>query len=126
MESMVHDQARVAAIRARMNDHLQRIYALKAKIVKGNLDALDVARNQTDDIESFFLADLNRRDRSPSEEAFWLSGAERMLQVWAPYIQTTEQQFAQYGDRGDKRSGTDPKCVSPFRPLAMSSCCDPE
>jgi hypothetical protein len=97
---MIHDKTRVEAIRARMNDHLQRIEAMKAKIVKGNLDALDVARNQTEDIGTFFLADLDRQDRSPAQEAFWLSGAERMLQVWAPYIQKTEQQFAQYGDHG--------------------------
>ena len=50
---MIHDKARVDAIHARMNEQLLVIDSLKSKIAKGNLDALDVARNQTEDIESF-------------------------------------------------------------------------
>ena len=73
---------------------------LKSKIVKGNLDALDVARNQTQDVETFFLADLERKDRTPAEEAFWLSGAERALQTWASYLSDTKKQFDQRGGRG--------------------------
>jgi hypothetical protein len=97
---MVHDKARVQNIRARAQSQLQRIEALQAKIVKGELDALRVARFQTDDIESFFLQDLERRERTASEEAFWLSGAEKMLQVWTPFLDRTEEQFKKYGDRG--------------------------
>lgn len=97
---MIHDKARVAAIRTRMCEQLQLIDSLKAKIVTGNLDALDVARNQTEDIESFFLADLERNDRSPDQEVYWLSSAERMLQTWVPYLKKTSEQFSKYGDIG--------------------------
>jgi hypothetical protein len=97
---MIHDKARVDAIRARMNVQLQLVDSLKAKIVKGNLDALDVARNQTEDIETFFLTNLDRNPRTPEQEAFWLSGAERMLQTWVSYLKQTEAQFSKFGDAG--------------------------
>jgi hypothetical protein len=97
---MIHDKARVEAIRARMIEQLYLIDSLKRKIVKGNIDALDVARNQTADIETFFLADLDRTHRTPDQEAYWLSGAELMLQTWAPYLNKTKRQFDQYGDIG--------------------------
>jgi len=97
---MVHDKARVDAIHAHMNTQLELIDSLKSKIVKGNLDALDVAWNQTKDIESFFLADLDRTGRTPAQEAAWLSNAERMLQTWVPYLQQTEEQFKKFGGVG--------------------------
>ena len=37
---------------------------------------------QTQDIESFFLADLGRQDRTPGQEALWLLGAEKMLDTF--------------------------------------------
>jgi hypothetical protein len=97
---VVHNKPRVEAIRARVNEQLQLIASLKSKIVKGTLDALDIARNQTEDIETFFLADLDRHERTPAQEEYWLSAAERMLQVWPPYLSKTAQRFAQYGDHG--------------------------
>jgi hypothetical protein len=97
---MIHDKHRVEAIRARMNQQLQLIDSLKRRVVQGSLDALDVARDQTEDIETFFLAELARNDRTPAEEAFWLSGAERMLQTLASYLNKTKQPFDQYGDCG--------------------------
>ena len=96
---MMHDTARVAAIRARVAAQIDLIKSLEAKIVKGKLDALEVARNQTEDIETFFLQDLERQDRTPAEEARWLSSAEHMLQTWGPYLKQTEEQFSKYGDR---------------------------
>ena len=63
------------------------------------LDALQVARNQTEDVETFFLQDLDRNDRTPAEEARWLSSAEHILQTWGPYLKQTEEQFSKYGDR---------------------------
>jgi hypothetical protein len=97
---MIHDKARVQAIHVRMNQQLQLIDSLKQRIVQGKLDALDVARAQTEDIETFFLADLDRMERTAAEEAFWLSGAERMLQTWVSYLNKTKEQFDQYGDGG--------------------------
>jgi len=97
---MIHDQRRVDNIRARAQAQLERIEALQAKIVKGDHEALRVARFQTEDIETFFLQDLERRNRTAPEEAFWLSGAERMLQVWTPYLDRTEDTFKKFGDRG--------------------------
>ena len=96
---MVRDTARVAAIRARVAAQIDLIKSLEAKIVKGKLDALAVARNQTEDIETFFLQDLERQDRTPAEEARWLSYAEHMLQTWGPYLKQAEEQFSKYGDR---------------------------
>lgn len=96
---MIHDTARVEAIRARVAAQLELVTSLEAKIVKGKLDALQVARNQTADIETVLLRDLERQDRTPAEEARWLSFAEHMLQTWAPYLKQTEEQFIKYGDR---------------------------
>jgi hypothetical protein len=96
---MIHDTTRVVAIRARVAAQIDLIKSLEAKIVKGKLDALEVARNQTEDIETFFLQDLERPDRTPAEEARWLSSAEHMLQTWGPYLTQTEEQFSKYGDR---------------------------
>jgi hypothetical protein len=96
---MIHDTTRVVAIRARVAAQIDLIKSLEAKIVKGKLDALEVARNQTEDIETFFLQDLERQDCTPAEEARWLSSAEHMLQTWGPYLKQTEEQFSKYGDR---------------------------
>jgi hypothetical protein len=96
---MIHDTARVAAIRARVAAQLDLIKSLEAKIVKGQLDALKVARNQTEDIETFFLQDLERQDRTASEEARWLSVAEHMLHTWGPSLKQMEEKFSKYGDR---------------------------
>ena len=96
---MIHDTTRVLAIRARVAAQIDLIKSLEGKIVKGKLDALEVARNQTEDIETFFLQDLERQDRTPAEEARWLSSAEHMLQTWGPYLKQTEEQFSKYGDR---------------------------
>jgi len=97
---MAHDQARVDAIRARAATQLELIKSLEAKIVKGKLSILDVARNQTADIETFFLKDMERNQRTPAEEARWLSVAEHMLQTWAPYLKETEVQFSKFGGVG--------------------------
>jgi hypothetical protein len=97
---MIHDQARVEAIRACAAAQIELIKLLEAKIIKGKLPALDVARRQTGDIESCLLKDLERQDRTPAEEARWLDYAERMLQTWAPYLQDTEAQFNKYSGVG--------------------------
>jgi len=93
---MIHDKARVEAIRARVAAQLELITILEAKIVKGRLDALTVARNQIADIETFFIQDLERRDRTAPEEARWLSCAEHMLQTWEPYLTQAQAQFSKY------------------------------
>ena len=97
---MIHDTAGVAAIRSRVAAQVELIKSLKSRIVKGKLDALAVAQNQTADIEAFFLRDLERQDRTPAEEARWLSFAEPMLQTWGPYLKQTQEQFSRYGDVG--------------------------
>ena len=97
---MIHDKARIEAIRARVSAQIELIKSLEAKIVKGKLDALEVARFQTEDIETLFLQDLERHDRTPAEEARWLASAERMLQTWGPYPKQTEEQCRKYGDIG--------------------------
>jgi len=93
---MIHDQARVDAIRARVAAQIELIRSLEAKIVKGTFPALEVARKQTGDIASFFLEDVERQGRTAAEEARWLSYAEHMLQVWAPYLKDVEAQFGKY------------------------------
>src|SRR5260370_42377669 len=97
---MIHDQARVDAIRARAAAQIELIKSLEAKIVRGKLSTFEVARRQTGDIESFFLKDLERNERTPDEEARWLSYAEHMLQTWGPYLKETEAQFAKFGGIG--------------------------
>ena len=97
---MIHDKARVDAIRACAVAQIELTKSLEAKIVKGKLDMLEVARRQTEDIETFFLRDLERNDRTPAEEARWLSYAEHMLQTWGPYLKLTHERFSKYGDVG--------------------------
>jgi two-component sensor histidine kinase len=93
---MVHDTARVEAIRRRVAVQLDLITSLESNIAKGKLDALEVARNQTNDIESLYLKDLDRHERSPEEEARWLFYAEQMLGAWGPYLKQTEEQFSRF------------------------------
>jgi hypothetical protein len=97
---MIHDQARVDSIRARAAAQIELIKSLEAKIVKGKHPMLEVARKQTGDIEAFFLVGLDRNERTPNEEARWLSFAEHMLQTWVPYLKETESQFNKYGGDG--------------------------
>ncbi len=96
---MIHDKARVEAIRRRAEAQIALISLLKAKISKEKLDALEVARNQTADIETLYLRNLEHEDRTPAEEARWLSYAESMLQTWVPYLKQTEEQFSKFGGR---------------------------
>jgi hypothetical protein len=95
---MVHNQARVDAIRARALAQIELIKSLDAMIVKGKHETLEIARNQTDDIETFFLRDLDK-DRTAAEEARWLSYAEHMLQIWGPSLKQIEAQFKKFGGR---------------------------
>ncbi len=97
---MIYDTARVEAIRARVAAQTALINSLEARIVKGKLHALEVARHQTADIETFFIRDLERQDRTPDEEARRLSYAEYMLQTWGPYLEQTQEQFRKYGNIG--------------------------
>lgn len=50
-------------------------------MVKGNIGTVEVVLNPTTDIQTFFLRDLERQDRTPAEEARWLSHAEQ-IQTW--------------------------------------------
>jgi hypothetical protein len=97
---MIHDMERVAAIRVRATSQIELIKSLQAQIVEGRLDALEVALNQTNDIETFFIADLDRNERTPAQEAKWLSAAENMLSVWGPYLQNLRDHFGKAGGRG--------------------------
>jgi hypothetical protein len=97
---MIHDQARVDAIRTRAQAQIELIKLLEAKIVRGKLRMLEVARKQTSHIEAFFLKDLERNQRTPAEEAKLLSFAEHMLQTWAPYLKETEAKFSKFGGHG--------------------------
>lgn len=74
-------------------------------LAKGKLSTLEVARNQTSGIETTLLNDLGRQDRTPAGEARWLSFAERMLQMWVPYLQETGaiQQVRPCWDRDCRR-----------------------
>ena len=96
---MIHDAKRVESIRTRAAELLQLVAALKSQITKGKLELLDVAENQLEDIETFFLASLEKEDRTPSEEAYWLTGAEHMLAVWPAQLQRLNEQFKLYGSK---------------------------
>ena len=97
---MIHDKVRVDAIRVRMKAQIELIRSLQAKIVKGKLDMLDLALQQTEDVETLYLRELDRHDRSAPEEARWLSFAEHYLQTWVPYLKQTEEQFTKFGGHG--------------------------
>jgi hypothetical protein len=95
---MMHDKARVEAIRARVNAHLELIKLLQSKIAKGNLPALEVARNQIKDVETLYLNDLDKKDRTAVEEAEWLSYAEAYLHASEPQLRQIEGQIKSFGD----------------------------
>ena len=94
---MIHDTNRVESIRARTAEQLEKVSALQAKISKGTLPQLELARNQLGDIESFFLAHLDRQERTPREEASWLDAAEHMLQLWIAELEKVDTQFKKFG-----------------------------
>jgi hypothetical protein len=94
---MIHDINRVESIRARATVQLQLVSTLEAKIKKGTMPQLQLARNQLGDIESFFLAQLVRGERTPREEAIWLAGAEHMLQTWTAELNKVDIQFQKFG-----------------------------
>ena len=97
---MIHDKERVAAIRACVASQIELIKSLQARIVEGRLDALEVALNQTHDVETHFIADLDRSERTPAEEAKWLSAAENTLSRWGPYLQNLHDHFGKAAGRG--------------------------
>ena len=97
---MIHDQSRVDSIRSRAKAQLELITSLEARIVKGKLDELQVARNQTGDIESLFLHTLHHEDRSSASEAQWLNGAELILTSWGPRLKALQEKFDKYGGSG--------------------------
>ena len=97
---MIHDKARVDAIRARAMAQIELIKSLESMIVRGKHEMLEVARNQTEDIETLFLMDLDRQERTAAEEARWLSYAEHMLKAWGPSLERTEAQFRKFGGKG--------------------------
>jgi hypothetical protein len=94
---MIHDTGRVERIRARTAEQLQLVSTLEAKIKKGTLPQLELARNQLGDVESFFLAQLDREERTPREEALWLAGAEHMLEMWIAELKKVDTRFKRFG-----------------------------
>jgi len=94
---MIHDTKRVDSIRARTKAQLELVATLEAKIKKGTLPQLQLARNQLGDIEGFFLGQLGKEDRTLREEALWLDGAEHMLQMWTGELKKVDEQFRKFG-----------------------------
>jgi len=97
---MIHDKERVQKIRAYVASQTELIKSLQAQIVKGGLDNLDVALKQTEDIETIFLAELERNDRTPIEESRWLFMAEYMLSIWGPRLKVLKDHFGKSGSNG--------------------------
>jgi hypothetical protein len=88
---MTHDPQRVASIRDRAGVQLARAAQLQARITRGELPLLKVAQTQLGAIETFFLAHLQRQERTPKQEAFWLDQAERMLQISTAEVNRIEE-----------------------------------
>jgi hypothetical protein len=94
---MIHDTQRVSSLRSRADAQISLASQLQAKIKKGKLPILTVARNQLGDIEEFFIADLDKTERTPQDERRWLDNAERVLQIWTSELQWIEDRFKQSG-----------------------------
>ena len=62
-----------------------------------SLSQFPLLNHQTRKVQN---SSLERQSRTPSEEARWLSAAERMLGIWGPYLKKTEEQFNKYGGIG--------------------------
>jgi hypothetical protein len=94
---MIHDTARIAAIRARAAAQLDLITSLESGIIDGEFAALKLARHQTEDIENFILPHLERDHITPAEEVLWLSNAELLL-AWTPQLTNLHNRFSKHGN----------------------------
>ncbi len=90
---MIHDKERVAAFRARVLAQIALIKSLKAQVAAGEVNSLDMALKQAEEVATFFIADLDRQNRTPMEEASWLSKAEYMLGIWQPYLKRSSRRL---------------------------------
>jgi hypothetical protein len=97
---MIHDHARVAALRTHAAAQLDLISSLESKITQGRLEPLQIARYHTEDVENFILQHLENDHVTLADEALWLSNAERTLQAWTPYLTDLHAQFSECGSVG--------------------------
>ena len=95
---MIHDEPRVEALLAAAETGIQACDELLGKTTDpGFYKRLTLNRYWFEDIESFFLAELDRRDRTPEAEARWLDSADVMLAVSNQMLRQHKKIFDDYG-----------------------------
>ncbi len=71
---MIHNPARVEMIRQKASAHLKRISDLEARVKDPSIrERLKHAKFTVGDVEGVFLSQLEREQRTPEQEARWLS-----------------------------------------------------
>ena len=96
---MIHDKKRVNALRAAAKAGIEALEELRNKTTdSGFHERLGQHRHLFTDIESFFLSQLeNREDRTSAEEANWLNGADRILNIANRELKESQRMFKDYG-----------------------------
>jgi|SRR5579884_2753659 len=90
---MIHDIERAKAIRQKAEMELARIAEIERRVQKGDLARLTIAKNQFQDVEDFFLRLLEKENRTPQQEGFWLSYTERLVQIWSAEVTKLSQRM---------------------------------
>jgi hypothetical protein len=97
---MVHYPARVASIRDKAAGYLTRISNLEQRVNDpGFRKQLQHVRDTVDDVERFFLSQLDRENRSPQQEVRWLNYANMALAISELELNPLEDAVAKYGDK---------------------------
>ena len=95
---MIHDKERFEALRTAAKFGIDALNGLKAKTAdSGFHETLVLPRHHFADIESFFLSQLEKKDRTPTVEASWLGTAERVLDIAKEELRRQQELFNTYG-----------------------------
>ena len=95
---MIHDTKRVEAIRRRVAVKVETLAKMESAVKDSTFrEQIELPKDWLNDIETLYLSDLSRQQRTPSEESWWLEQAERMLGIAEQQCTVLESAFKKYG-----------------------------
>jgi hypothetical protein len=95
---MIHHSARVTSIRQKADAKLRRISDLEARVKDpGIREHLQRAKYNVEDVEHFFLSQLEREQRTSEQEARWLSYTVMALTLAELRLNEIEDAVAKFG-----------------------------
>ena len=100
-ETTIHDPKRIGSIQTRVAVQLELLSTLEGKNKQDLFPQLQMARNQLQDIELFFIASLKRESMTLREEALWLDSAEYVLQVWTAELKRIKDGSKYFEDEAE-------------------------